>query len=265
MKEYKWLQVKREAMGSSKYNSARYKRSVITLFDYFYTYSPNKQKAVLEHEFAHHVWHTMPRAVKIFWVGISKTIWIYVNSYAKKNHKEDLSECVEALSLIRDGELEQPTWMLALKIEIANKLYEKYSKTEIAKLLTNKYNGKSIDFDGVYWHQCVDLVKQYSSEFLLTPLGTFWGSAKTGWENKSNTFPEDKWEKIRYTGRNKPKVGDIVFYDNEPYGHVWICIGSNWVIFEQNMGNWDGEWSDDYCRIEIMKKTNLAGWYRLRG
>ena len=262
--EYKGLKVNIESIGSSKYSSANYKDSVITLYDYFYTFTPNKQKAVLEHEFAHHIFNTLPKKVKMLWIIQSKTNRVYINSHAKKNYYEDFGECIEAYNLIQTGDLPKQTGMLNLKIEIAVSIYKNYMYNEIARLLTNKYNGKSIDFDGLRGHQCVDLVQQYISEFLLQENRSFWGSAKNGWENKSNTFPEDKWEKIKYTGENNPDVWDIVFYDNEPYGHVWICVWPEFVIFEQNMGNWDGEWSDDNCRIELMPKKDLAGWYKLK-
>lgn len=264
IKEYKGLKVVRESMWSWKYNSARYKSSVITLYDYFYTFTHNKQKAVLEHEFAHHIFNTLPRKVKIFWVIQSKSNRVYINSHAKKNFFEDFGECIEAYNLIKTGDLPKQTGMLNLKIQIAVSIYKYYMYDEIAKLLVNKYNQKSIDFDGLWGHQCVDLVQQYIKEFLLQKNRSFGGSAKNGWGNKWNTFPKDKWEKIEYTGKNKPKVGDIVFYDNEPYGHTGVCVWDDWVIFEQNTGNWDGQWTDDYCTIELMPKKDLVGWYRLK-
>lgn len=264
IKEYKGLKVVRESMWSSKYNSARYKDSVITLYDYFYTFTPNKQKAVLEHEFAHHIFNTFPQDIKKLWINHSRKNTEYINSHAEKNYFEDFGECIEAYNLIKSWDLPKQTGMLNLKIEIAVFLYTEYMYKEISNLMTEKYNNKAVDYDWVYWHQCVDLAKQYSAEYLLQPLGTFWGSAKTGWENKSNTFPEDTWKKIPYTGENKPETGDIVFYDMLPYWHVGVCVGDNWVIFEQNAVTWTWEWEVNNCRIEIMKKDNLAGWYRLK-
>lgn len=264
IKEYKGLKVVRESMWSSKYNSARYKSSVITLYDYFYTFTPNKQKAVLEHEFAHHVWYTMPKKVQIFWATQSTVNRVYINSHAKKNYREDFWECIEAYNLIKSGDLPKQKGMLNFKIQIAVYLYNKYMYKAISVLLTEKYDNKSVDFDWLRGHQCIDLVQQYINEFLLLKNRSFWGDAKSGWENKSNTFPEDKWKKIKYTWKNKPKTGDIVFYDMLPYWHTGICVWDNWVIFEQNMWNWDWQWSDDNCRIEIMKKENLAGWYRFK-
>ena len=64
------------------------------------------------------------------------------------------------------------------------------------KGFVDKYNNKLIDVDKVYGHQCVDLVKQYTIDVFWITLWTFGGSAKTWWENASNTFPEKQWEKI---------------------------------------------------------------------
>lgn len=261
MENYKWLKVVREKIGSSKTNSARYKDGIITLFDYFYTYSEQKQKAVLEHEFAHHTFNTMPKKVKLFWIGISKMIKQYTSNHAKKNYYEDFGECIEAIV-----EWKKFSWMLALKVNIAKKLYKKYSMEAMVSLFTEKYNGKPVDYDGVYWHQCVDLVKQWSDEFLLSPLWTFGGSAKTWWYNKENTFPEDKWEK--YTN-DKPwvelKVGDILFWTYWEYWHTAVCVWVEWdtvIMFEQNVWNGDGKWKDDYCKIEITQKAYISWWYR---
>lgn len=265
LKNYRWLKVEREKMGTSETNSAKYSQWVITLFDYFFTaFTPVKQKAVLEHEYAHHLFNSLPKAVKMFWYTFSNTNRVYINSHAKKNYFEDFGECIEAQVLIDNHELEKQSWMLNLKIEIANKIYNKYLPKVLTEDLVEKYDKSPVDTDNLYWHQCVDLVKQYSNEYLLQPLWTFGGSAKTGWENKSNTFPEELWEKINYTGENKPKVWDIVFYNNEPYGHTGVCVWPNFVIFEQNAWTWSGYGAVNYCRIELMSKQFLAGWYRLK-
>ena len=47
--------------------------------------------------------------------------------------------------------------------------------------------------------QCVALAKLLSKEVHGIQLGTFGGSAKTGWENKSNTFDPNEWIKIENT------------------------------------------------------------------
>lgn len=135
-----------------------------------------------------------------------------------------------------------------------------------------KYNNQSIDVDWVYWSQCVDLIKKYTIDVFWITLWTFWWSAKSGWNNKSNTFPEDEWEKIEnnYDDEDQtPKAWDIIFWWYGTYGHVWIVInwfkGENKIeVFNQNTGNWNWTWYDDRSRIENNTYNQCLGWYRLK-
>jgi len=131
---------------------------------------------------------------------------------------------------------------------------------------------KNIDMDWVYQAQCVDLIKHYTINVMNISLWTFWGSAKTGWENKSNTFPKDDWIKIKNDFDNPeqtPEKWDIIFFSTWVYGHVWIVMRSYpWEnkikILNQNTGNWDWEWTDDRTRIEYCSYNDVLGWYRCK-
>ena len=127
-----------------------------------------------------------------------------------------------------------------------------------------------IDYDWVYGSQCVDLIKNYTATVLNIRLWTFWGSARSGWENKSNTFPEDIWEKIVNNFSDKdqiPKEWDIVFWNTGKYWHVAIVLdayGNAIEVLEQNVGN--GNWigQDDAIEVNTKSYHDILGWYKLK-
>ena len=133
----------------------------------------------------------------------------------------------------------------------------------------NSVLGTAIDYDWVYWHQCVDLVKDYSEKVLNIPLGSFWGSALTGWQNFSNTFSVDKWDKVvnNYNDPEQvPEEWDIIFFKWWEYWHTGVVLKSYvWEnridILEQNVGNWDGIGSDDYIEVNTYSYHKVLGWY----
>lgn len=135
-----------------------------------------------------------------------------------------------------------------------------------------KYKNKEIDVDNVYGHQCTDLLKQYTIDVLGFKLWTFWGSAKAGWYNKSNTFPVDKWEKITNDLNDPlqvPKAEDLIFWW---YGSYWHCAiwmkavvgATDFIVFNQNTWSWNGYWYDDRSRIENQDYFWILWWYRYK-
>lgn len=137
------------------------------------------------------------------------------------------------------------------------------------KSYRKKWLGKAVDYDGVYGKQCVDLVKHFTKDFMGVTLGSFSGSALSGWETGS---PFDtNWKKVKYSEGKSPKLGDIVFFDKtkaNAFGHVAIALWGNkklLALLEQNAGNWSGEWMDgDEIREKIVtysKPYTCLGWY----
>lgn len=131
-------------------------------------------------------------------------------------------------------------------------------------------NWKKIDTDGVYGHQCVDLVKDCIKVCFNIQLGTFWGSAKTGWANTSNTFPDHTWDRIENDTSKPnqiPAVGDVVFFNmGTEWDHTAIVIasypGENRIkVLEQNTGNGDGQGDDDAVKIAEYSYSKVYGWY----
>lgn len=117
-------------------------------------------------------------------------------------------------------------------------------------------------------YQCVAQVKDYCLNVLGIRLWSFWGSALTWWENLRNTFPDNIWEKISYNN-NEPIAWDIIFFSwyDRRYWHTGVVIKTVWdqiEIINQNVGNGDGRWSDDYIKISLRDYSNVLGWYRHR-
>mgnify|MGYP004506804831 CR=1 FL=1 len=87
--------------------------------------------------------------------------------------------------------------------------------------------GKSLDYDGVYGAQCVDLIKYYYDY-----LGCASYARGNGADYASNTLPSG-W--ARYKGA-QPQPGDILVYgasSSNPYGHVAI-YEADYVTYHQN-------------------------------
>ena len=92
--------------------------------------------------------------------------------------------------------------------------------------------GKSLDYDGVYGAQCVDLIKYYYAY-----LGCASYARGNGCDYASNALPSG-W--ARYQGA-QPQPGDILVYtgsSSNPYGHVAI-YESDYVTYHQNFNSCD--------------------------
>lgn len=122
-----------------------------------------------------------------------------------------------------------------------------------------------IDFDKEYGHQCVDLIKHYSQNVLWIKLWSFWGSAKTWWENRENTFKPEVFKKNEYYWDNIPEAGDIIFFrTTTSYWHTAVVLSANKdsiKVLEQNVWNWDWKWNDDRIKIWLYNYNNVMGWY----
>jgi len=138
------------------------------------------------------------------------------------------------------------------------------------KEFIEKYNWKPVDIDKEYWHQCVDLIKQFTIDCFWFSIWSFWWSAMTGWKNTVDTFPKAKFEKI--TDLSKLLPWDIVFTTWNPkdsYWHVMIMTKNLWnwkiEVIEQNTGNWDWKGSDDFVKISVYTLNSKILWaYRYK-
>lgn len=129
-----------------------------------------------------------------------------------------------------------------------------------------RYNGKQIDFDGVFGSQCVDLFRQYCVDVLLIAEHT--GSCQSSGGAKDlfldyNKMPVEK----KYFSRGATKIfvaGDVLIWNeslSNKYGHVAIylgMVGNSYLVFEQDGFKQDG------AKINIRGKENLLGYLRKR-
>ncbi len=128
----------------------------------------------------------------------------------------------------------------------------------------NKYNGKKVDFDGVYGAQCVDLFRQYSKECLEIPEHT--GSCSTTGGAKDLFLDYSKMEKEKKyfikSFSDKYVPGDVLIWDStetNKYGHVAIYLAKlndYLIVFEQDGFKQDG------AKINLRSKNNLLGILR---
>lgn len=128
----------------------------------------------------------------------------------------------------------------------------------------NKYNGKKVDYDGVYGAQCVDLARVYFNEFFgilehTGPCATS-GGAKDLFLDYDKMPVEKKYFKRIKTKKCLPC--DVAVWDSTPtnkYGHVAIVLGelsNSLIVFEQDGFKQDG------AKINLRGKNNLLGVLR---
>jgi hypothetical protein len=128
-----------------------------------------------------------------------------------------------------------------------------------------KYNGKYIDFDGVYGAQCMDLMHQYCVEVLGITDGSILAApaAKDIYNNFDNLNGHDLFEKIGNTPTGIPNEGDIVVWGMGDWGHVAIFIDGNadrFNSFDQNFP------IGSPCHVQNHPNyTDVLGWLHFKG
>lgn len=157
-----------------------------------------------------------------------------------------------------------------IKVFLKKILFFKFKKMITLENFIKKYNWKSVDVDRKYWHQCVDLIKQYTIDCFWLSIWSFWWSAMTGWKNSVNTFSKTKFEKIIDLSKLLP--WDIVFTvwsSENDYWHVMIMTKKLWnwkiEVLEQNMWDWNWKGSDDFVKISTYNLNSKILWaYRYK-
>ena len=128
-----------------------------------------------------------------------------------------------------------------------------------------RWNGKYIDFDGVYGAQCMDLMHQYIVEVLDFTDGRILAApaAKDVFLNFQNVYGNQIFEKIDNTPTGVPKEGDIMFWGTGigQYGHVAIFVegdANNFRSFDENFP------IGSPCHIQSHSYSGVLGWLRTK-
>ena len=130
-------------------------------------------------------------------------------------------------------------------------------------------NGKPLDFDHAYGTQCVDVLQYYNRDVIgdqfisgPTALAIWEGPVPKGYTKVLNsTDPE-----------NKPKTGDVIFFN---FNHVAIVVTAddfNIVSFDQNFpqqghydsqGNFIGTGVAHFQTHSDGSPVNVLGWWQV--
>lgn len=124
-----------------------------------------------------------------------------------------------------------------------------------------KYEKKTVDFDGAYGGQCVDLFNRYLFDVL-------------GIKNPIQQFPVASAYQIYGYGQNNqsfacipntptavPQAGDIIIWNQGvgPHGHVGIFVEGDVMSFRSFEQNWNGV---QKCVIVNHPYDHVIGWLR---
>jgi archaellum component FlaC len=126
-----------------------------------------------------------------------------------------------------------------------------------------KWQGRFLDYDGVYPNQCFDLFHQYVVEVLGLSDGRILAApaARDIYNNFNNLYGHEYFERIGNTPEGVPNEGDIVIWGYNPYGHVAIFIEGNantFRSFDQNSP------IGSPCHIQNHTYSSVLGWLRFR-
>lgn len=131
--------------------------------------------------------------------------------------------------------------------------------------------GKTVDTDGVYPNQCMDLMHQYLIDvFAFTdPHILSAPSARLVYENFDSIYGHEMFDRVANTPINVPEKGDIVVfgqpfgYDPETgiyHGHVCIFIDGDINKFR----SFDANFVTALPHIQQHTYAGALGWLRVR-
>lgn len=113
------------------------------------------------------------------------------------------------------------SFSLITELGMGSYAYTAHSQSE-AVSWANSQVGKSLDYDGVYGAQCVDLIKYYYKYLGVNPV------TGNGSDYASNSLPSG-WSRIKYYSGFVAQAGDIAVwsYLSSSAGHVGIVTSAN--------------------------------------
>jgi len=123
----------------------------------------------------------------------------------------------------------------------------------------SRYDRKSVDYDGYYGAQCVDLARVWIHNIGGVQFPPLSKGAKDAFRLAQSQF----WTKVKNSPSNYPPAGAIVVFDAKPgnaFGHIAIarpgCTKKTLLSFDQN-------WSLHHaCSLEKhnYSSDHVIGW-----
>lgn len=126
----------------------------------------------------------------------------------------------------------------------------------------SKWNGKIVDFDGVYPDQCMDLMHQYALDVLgITDKSVL--AAPAAYEVFTNFKWDNLFTKITNTPTGIPQSGDILFFGTTigQYGHVCVFVDGNATNFTSFDANWP---LGSLPHLQPHNYNGVLGWLRFK-
>ena len=114
-------------------------------------------------------------------------------------------------------------------------------------LFKSKYIWNRVNYDKLYWYQCVDLIRQYIKErWRKQPLALWPLWCKYFAISPYHYFDINEYEWVKNRLDNKPEQWDIVIFSKpSTTGHIALVDSANYLslkVLEQNAGSWNGNW-----------------------
>lgn len=130
----------------------------------------------------------------------------------------------------------------------------------------NKWTGKTVDTDGVYPNQCMDLMHQYLIDMfnITNPQVLSAPSAYLVYTNFDNMTGKEQFERIANTPDGVPQKGDILFFGTQigQWGHVCIFVEGDTNSFKSFDANWP---TGTLPHIQTHDYRGVLGWLRYKG
>jgi hypothetical protein len=128
-----------------------------------------------------------------------------------------------------------------------------------------KWTGKTVDTDGIYPNQCMDLMHQYCIDVLGLADARILAQAAAYlvFTNFNTEFGHDYFDIIKNTPDNVPRKGDILIFGQDvgPYGHVCVFIEGDVNSFKSFDANWP---LGSLPHIQDHNYMGVLGWLRFK-
>lgn len=139
-------------------------------------------------------------------------------------------------------------------------------RLDLHDMYKNEFMGSFQQEKGMKSSECVWNSKLHADRVHGIKLWTFWGSALAWWENRSNTYKPELWNRIEKKKGIYPKKGDHVFFWTGmwPSGHVVVCDCANsyWIAALSQNSTWaHGDVPGDEILMKMYSYKFIVGWY----